>query len=101
MVRIIFAKADGQKIEAEARVGETLMTLGQRTNRVLEGTCEGALACATCHVVLHPEWAQRIPAPTEAEEDMLDCIPSVVKNSRLGCQIEIREDMDGMEVLVP
>ena len=101
MVKIVFAKADGQKIEAEARVGETLMTLGQRTQRILEGTCEGALACATCHIVLPQNWVDKVPAPTDAEEDMLDCIPDVVKNSRLGCQIGIRDELDGMEVIVP
>lgn len=101
MVRIVFVKADGQKFEVDARPGETLMSLGQRTQRILEGTCEGALACATCHVILSSEWAERIPAPTDAEEDMLDCIPNVVKNSRLGCQIEIVDELDGMEVLVP
>lgn len=67
----------------------------------LEGTCEGQMACSTCHVILDKDWLLKIPQASEDEEDMLDLAASVEATSRLSCQIDVTEDMDGLEVRIP
>lgn len=67
----------------------------------LEGTCEGQMACSTCHVIVAREWFARLPAAVEEEEDMLDLAVDVAATSRLSCQIVLTEDLDGLEVRIP
>ncbi|XP_014662988.1 PREDICTED: adrenodoxin-like protein, mitochondrial isoform X2 [Priapulus caudatus] len=67
----------------------------------LEGACEASLACSTCHVYIPYELLERLPEPKEAEEDMLDMAPALKDNSRLGCQIILNKDLDGMELTLP
>ena len=66
----------------------------------LEGTCGGQLACATCHVVIAAEDADRLPPPSEAEEDMLDLVPAATRTSRLACQVRLTMAQAGMIVRV-
>ncbi len=67
----------------------------------LEGTCEGQMACSTCHVVVAKEWFGKLPVASEDEEDMLDLAADVHATSRLSCQILLTEDLDGLEVSIP
>lgn len=67
----------------------------------LEGTCEGQMACSTCHVIVAPEWFDRLPEAVEDEEDMLDLAAGACRTSRLSCQIELTEALDGLEVRIP
>ncbi|MEL0145222.1 MAG: 2Fe-2S iron-sulfur cluster-binding protein, partial [Alphaproteobacteria bacterium] len=67
----------------------------------IEGACEGAMACSTCHVIVDPNWYDRLDEPTEDEEDMLDLAPGLKPTSRLGCQIIITEALDGLVVHLP
>lgn len=67
----------------------------------LEGTCEGQMACSTCHVIVAREWFERLPEASEEEEDMLDLAADVHATSRLSCQILLTEEMDGLEVRIP
>jgi 2Fe-2S ferredoxin len=67
----------------------------------MEGACEGALACSTCHVIVHKKWFKKLDEPTEDEEDMLDLAFGLTKTSRLGCQIVMREELDGLVVQLP
>ena len=67
----------------------------------LEGACEGSLACSTCHVVVEKEFFEKLPEPSEEEEDMLDLAWGLTHTSRLGCQIIINDNLDGMKVKVP
>lgn len=67
----------------------------------LEGTCEGQMACSTCHVIVAREWFERLPEASEEEEDMLDLAADVHATSRLSCQILLTEEMDGLEVSIP
>ena len=67
----------------------------------LEGTCEGQMACSTCHVVIAREWFDRLIPASEDEEDMLDLAAGVTRTSRLSCQIELSEELDGIEVRIP
>ncbi len=67
----------------------------------LEGTCEGQMACSTCHVIVAREWFGKLPEAAEDEEDMLDLAADVHATSRLSCQIMLSDDLDGLEVRIP
>ena len=67
----------------------------------LEGTCEGQMACSTCHVIVSKDWFARLGPASEDEEDMLDLAADVHASSRLSCQILLNEELDGIEVSIP
>ena len=67
----------------------------------LEGTCEGQMACSTCHVIVPAEWFDLLPQAAEDEEDMLDLAAGACRTSRLSCQIVLGEELDGIEVRIP
>ncbi|KAH9509002.1 Ferredoxin-2, mitochondrial [Bulinus truncatus] len=77
------------------------MYLAHRHNIEIEGACEASLACSTCHVYVNDEYFDKLPEPLEKEEDMLDMAPYLKENSRLGCQIILSKDLDGIEVTLP
>lgn len=101
MINVTFVTAQDQRIAAEAAPGTRLLEVGQNAGLPLEGTCEGQMACSTCHVIVAPEWFEKLPAASEDEEDMLDLAAGVTRTSRLSCQIVLTEDLDGLEVRVP
>ena len=101
MVRITFVTAQDQRIIAEAAPGTRLLEAGQNAGLPLEGTCEGQMACSTCHVVVAPDWFAKLPPASEDEEDMLDLAAGVTRTSRLSCQIVLTEALSGLEVRVP
>ena len=67
----------------------------------LEGTCEGQMACSTCHVIVPPEWFDELSPAVDDEEDMLDLAADACRTSRLSCQIVLSEALDGLEVRIP
>ena len=91
----------GDTVEARGIIGDTLLRAAQAAGLPLEGTCEGQMACSTCHVVVDPEWFDRLEAASEEEEDMLDLAAGVRRTSRLSCQIVLDETLDGLSVDVP
>ncbi len=95
--------ASDEKTETivEAAEGQSLLSLGQINNQPLEGTCEGQMACSTCHVIIGRDWFDKLPPASEMEEDMLDMAASPKRTSRLACQIELHKDLDGMTVYMP
>ncbi|MCH7629968.1 MULTISPECIES: 2Fe-2S iron-sulfur cluster-binding protein [Novosphingobium] len=101
MVRVTFVTAEGARIEAQGEAGQRLLEIGQNAGLPLEGTCEGQMACSTCHVVVAAQWFDRLTPAAEDEEDMLDLAAGVTRTSRLSCQIELTADLDGLEVRVP
>ena len=101
MIRVNFVTTDEQKIVAEGQPGQRLLELGQAAGMPLEGTCEGQMACSTCHVVIGADWFDRLPAAVEDEEDMLDLAAGVTRTSRLSCQIVLTQDLDGLDVRIP
>jgi len=78
-----------------------LLDVAQAAGMPLEGTCEGQMACSTCHVILPPEWFDKLPPAVEDEEDMLDLATGACRTSRLSCQIVLDEELDGIEVRIP
>jgi ferredoxin len=101
MVKVTFITAQDQRIEAEAAAGTRLLEVGQNKGLPLEGTCEGQMACSTCHVIVAAEWFDRLTPASEDEEDMLDLAAGVTRTSRLSCQIVLSAALDGLEVRVP
>ncbi|HQS96105.1 MAG: 2Fe-2S ferredoxin [Novosphingobium sp. 16-62-11] len=101
MVSVTFVTAKGEKVSAKAEAGQRLLEVGQNAGMPLEGTCEGQMACSTCHLVIAPEWFDKLVPAVDDEEDMLDLAAGVTRTSRLSCQIELTEDLDGLVVHVP
>ena len=101
-MRVTFIHSDGKgRTEAEAQPGDILLDVAQANLMPLEGTCEGQMACSTCHVIVAKEDFDRLPPASEEEEDMLDLAAGVRRTSRLSCQIALTEGMDGLTVHIP
>ncbi len=101
MPKMTFIKPDGSRQEVDAPLGMTILEIAHQNNIDLEGACEGSLACSTCHIIVSDEDFERLPDPTEDEEDMLDLAYGLTRTSRLGCQIEITEELDDLVVTLP
>jgi len=101
LVKVCFVTADGDRVTAEAEPGARLLEVAQAAGMPLDGTCEGQMACSTCHVIVAPEWFPRLPEASADEEDMLDLAADVARTSRLSCQIELTMELDGLEVRIP
>lgn len=101
MPKIKFIEPSGKVTEVDAEVGDNVMRIAQDAGLDVEGTCEGCMACSTCHVIVADEYFDRLPAASEEEEDMLDLAYGVTDTSRLGCQIEITDGLDGLTVSLP
>jgi ferredoxin, 2Fe-2S len=101
MAKLVFIERDGTRREVEAPDGLSVMEVAHMHGVALEGACEGSLACATCHVVVDPEWFPKLDEASENEEDMLDMAFGVTATSRLGCQIRMNDELDGLVVKLP
>ena len=101
MPKMTFVTPAGERIEVEAPVGLSVLEIAHRNDIDLEGACKGSLACSTYHVIVHPEWYDALVAASEDEEDMLDLAFGLTRSSRLGCQIIITEELDGLTVSLP
>ena len=101
MPKVTFIDRDGTRIEVDAPVGLSLLEIARKYDIDIEGACEGSLACSTCHVIVDSEDFERLEEPTEDEEDMLDLAFGLTKTSRLGCQIIVTEELDGLTVTLP
>ena len=101
MTKIIFVEPDGKEVIVDAQNGLSLLEVAHNNGIPLEGACEGSLACSTCHIIVEKEFFEKLPEPSEEEEDMLDLAWGLTHTSRLGCQIIINDGLDGMKVKVP
>jgi|JI8StandDraft_1071087.scaffolds.fasta_scaffold183097_2 2Fe-2S ferredoxin len=98
-VETVPCEADG--FEFEATVGSSLMLALKDTGFDIEASCEGSLACGTCHVRLRDDWVSRIPAPGEDERAMLASLPDATPASRLSCQIRVTPELAGLCLDIP
>jgi len=101
MPKMTFIQPDGASREVEAPEGLSVLEVAHRNKIDLEGACEGSLACSTCHVIVAEEWFNRVPPAADDEEDMLDLAFGLTRTSRLGCQIIMTRDLDGLVVSLP
>jgi 2Fe-2S ferredoxin len=101
-VSITYVEAkDGTSKTVDAEIGMDLMNVAHENDIDLEGACGGELACSTCHLIFQKDIYDTLPEMEEEEVDMLDLAFEVTDTSRLGCQILVREDFDGMTVTIP
>src|SRR5205814_9449500 len=101
MPKMIFVQRDGTRLEVDAPLGLSVLEIAHRNDIDIEGACEGSLACSTCHVIVDPEWYELLQDASEDEEDMLDLAFGLTNTSRLGCQIIMTEELDGLTVRLP
>ena len=101
MPKMIFIERDGAPREVDAPLGLSVLEIAHRHKIDIEGACEGSLACSTCHVIVDPDWYDLLKDATEDEEDMLDLAFGLTQTSRLGCQIIMTEELDGLTVRLP
>ena len=101
MPKMTFIDPDGKRHEVEAPIGLSVLEIAHRNSINLEGACEGSLACSTCHIIVDPEWYELLHEASEDEEDMLDLAFGLTATSRLGCQIVMTEELDGLVVRLP
>lgn len=95
----LVCEADG--FEFPATPGTTLMQALRDNGFDIEASCDGNLACGTCHVHVDPEWVARLTPASEDERAMLDCLPHATPNSRLACQIELTLELQGLRLSLP
>lgn len=101
MPKVQFITSKGDRVTAAAADGDCLLEVAQYSDMPLEGTCEGQMACSTCHVIIGKDWFEKLPPASEDEEDMLDLAAGVTRTSRLACQITLTDALDGLEVRIP
>lgn len=101
MPKMIFVHPDGSEQEVEAPSGISVLEVARIFDVPLEGACEGSLACSTCHVIIDEEFFGELSEASEDEEDMLDLAFGLTATSRLGCQIMLTDELDGLRVKLP
>ena len=101
MPKMVFVERDGTRREVDAPLGLSVLEIAHRNDIDIEGACEGSLACSTCHVIVDNDWYELLAEATEDEEDMLDLAFGLTATSRLGCQIIMTEELDGLVVRLP
>ncbi|XP_065904267.1 adrenodoxin-like protein 1, mitochondrial [Dysidea avara] len=101
IVNVTFIDRDGEVHKVRGKVGDNVLYLAHRYDIELEGACEASLACTTCHVYVHSDYFDKLPEADEEEDDLLDIAPFLGETSRLGCQIILSKELDGMELTLP
>ena len=101
MIAVCFVGPGDKTTHTQARSGARLLDVAQACGQPLEGTCEGQMACATCHVIVDPQDFDRLPPASADEEDMLDLTPHATRHSRLACQIILDEALGAITVRLP
>lgn len=100
-LKITFISKDGLLKTIEVAEGDNLLDIAQAHNLDMEGACGGSCACSTCHVIVDPEYYDSIPEPDDDENDMLDLAFGLTETSRLGCQVVMTKELDGIRVALP
>ena len=98
---IIRGIVNGELKKIDAEDGLTLMEVARDNDLGIEGTCGGSISCCTCHVVIEKDWFGKVGPANPDEEDMLDLAVDLQPTSRLGCQIEVTPELDGLIVNIP
>ncbi len=101
MPKMVFIEKNGNRKEVDAPLGLSVLEIAHRNHIDLEGACEGSLACSTCHVIVDAQWYKKLDEASEDEEDMLDLAFGLTHTSRLGCQIKMTPELDGLTVRLP
>ena len=102
MPRVTYIQADGQSQEVNLEAGSSLMQ-GAVDNMIdgIVAECGGSCSCATCHCYIEESWSSKVEPASEIEKDLLDCVTDQKENSRLSCQINVTDSLDGLVVHLP
>lgn len=100
-VNVTFITKEGKEVKIRGKIGDNVLYLAHRYEIPMEGACEASLACTTCHVYVNSDHRSILPEATEKEEDLLDMAPLLRENSRLGCQIILTKELDGIVLELP
>ena len=101
MTKIKFKLKNGKETIIDAENGLSLMEIARDNDLGIEGTCGGSISCCTCHVIVDKDWYNVVGPPNPDEEDMLDLAVDLQPTSRLGCQIEVNQKLEGLVVKIP
>ena len=102
MAKITYIEFDGTPHEVDVPSGLSVMEGAVDANIPgIEAECGGMCSCATCHVYVDPAWFEAISAREHIERDMLECVLDLEETSRLSCQIEVGDELDGLVVRLP
>src|SRR6266849_4388740 len=101
MPKMTFIERDGTRREVDAPLGLSVLEIAHKHGVDIEGACEGSLACSTCHVIVDPEWHELLKEASEVEHVLLVLAFGLTQTSRLGCQIIMTEELDGLTVKLP
>lgn len=100
-LKVTFILKDGSQRTYEVAEGDSLLDIAQANNLEMEGACGGSCACSTCHVIVDPDYFDALPESDDDENDMLDLAYELTETSRLGCQVKMSKDIDGIRVALP
>ena len=101
MPKVTFVEPNGEQLVIDAQPGKSLLQVAHKHGIDIEGACEGVMACSTCHLVIDAAWYDKLKPASEEEDDMLDLAYGLTRTSRLGCQILMTEELDGLVVNLP
>jgi 2Fe-2S ferredoxin len=101
MPNVTFISKDGTKQTIDAEEGSSVLEIAKVHDVDLEGACNGALACATCHVVVDEESYEKLSKPTEVEEELIEFAYGAAPTSRLSCQVRVTKELDGIKIKIP
>ncbi|KAK7545151.1 2Fe-2S iron-sulfur cluster binding domain-containing protein [Phyllosticta citribraziliensis] len=100
--KVTFIDKDGDEHTFEVADGDNLLDIAQDNDLEMEGACGGSCACSTCHVIVDDaDMYDQIPEPDDDENDMLDLAFGLTETSRLGCQVKMSKELDGIVVRLP
>ena len=101
MVKVIFKERSSIKtFDIDEHRSILDLSKGEKDINI-EGSCQGEMACSTCHILIDEEWVDKLPSPCIDEKEMLSLLPNYCRNSRLGCQIVITKDLNGLQFCIP
>lgn len=100
-LHVTFILKDGTQKTFDVSEGDSLLDIAQGHNLDMEGACGGSCACSTCHVIVDPDYYDALEEPDDDENDMLDLAYGLTETSRLGCQIKMSKEIDGLRVALP
>ena len=102
MPTVTYIEASGQHHEVKLDSGTNLMQ-GAVDNMIdgIVAECGGSCSCATCHCYIEESWTAKVEPASEIEKDLLDCVTDQKENSRLSCQINVTDSLDGLVVHLP
>lgn len=101
VVNVTYLDKNGNSILVRGKIGDNVLYLAHRHGVDMEGACEASLACTTCHVYVESDHVDVLPEADDKENDLLDMAPFLKENSRLGCQIILCKELEGIRLRLP